>query len=75
MSEQPVVPIDYEPTKFVRQFAKHELQWLAEHHMRKAQKAHHEAREWMNRALTAETRLALYDQREKANHLSHKGTP
>ncbi|WP_028280266.1 hypothetical protein [Arthrobacter sp. H5] len=64
---QPVVPIGYEPTKFVCQFAKHELQWLAEHHMRKAQEAHQDARKWMNRALLAEARLALYDAREKAN--------
>lgn len=51
-------PEDYQPSAFAKQFAKHELQWLMEHHMAKAQQAHQEARTWQNRALLAESQLA-----------------
>lgn len=52
------IPADYQPSTFTKQFAKHELQWLMEHHMAKAQRAHQEARTWMNRAQKAEAQLA-----------------
>lgn len=54
-------PADYKPSVFTKQFAKHELQWLVEQYMAKAQQAHQEARRWMNRALEAESRLAIYE--------------
>ena len=54
-------PEDYQPTVFTKQFAKHELQWLVEQYMSKAQQAHQEARRWMNRALEAEGRLSIYE--------------
>ncbi|MDV8148540.1 hypothetical protein [Arthrobacter sp. B10-11] len=54
-------PQDYKPTVFTKQFAKHELQWLVEQYMAKAKEAHQTSRVWMNRALEAESRLAIYE--------------
>ena len=58
MADLTTIPEDYKPSVFTKQFAKHELQWLVEQYMTKAQQAHQEARGWMNRALLAESRLA-----------------
>jgi len=57
----PGLPQDYRPSVFTKQFAKHELQWLVEQFMSKAQAAHQTSRAWMNRALEAESRLAIYE--------------
>lgn len=54
-------PKDYKPSVFTKQFAKHELQWLVEQYLAKAQEAHQSARQWRDIALEAQSRLAIYE--------------
>ncbi len=65
MADQPSTPpADYVPAKWVAQFSKIQIQWLAEQLQERQYTARQDAREARNAATFAESRLTILEAQE-----------